>query len=590
MTFEELGVIPPLCQSVSELGFEYPMPIQEKVIPLLLGEKSDIIALAQTGTGKTAAFGLPLIQSIDLCRAYPQALILAPTRELCVQIEKDLRDYSRYLQGLQTVAIYGGAAIDPQMKALRNGVHIVVATPGRLLDVHRRGALDLSEVHQVVLDEADEMLNMGFSESLDAILAHIPGDRHLLLFSATMPTEIERITHTYMKDPKEVIIGKRNVVNSNIHHRYCMVPARSKYALLKRIVDYYPSIYAIVFCRTRKETGEVAQRLIQDGYNAEALHGDLSQAQRDYVMQKFRLRNLQLLIATDVAARGLDVDDLTHVIHFGLPDEPELYTHRSGRTARAGKSGISIAICHSREHRKIRDIEKATGIAFEKHPIPSGTDICEKKLFSFVDKLEHTVPSEVQIAPYLEAVTGRLSWLDREELLGRILHMELERLIKYYDEEAEEIEDVTEKKESKSKSTHKNTPSTSFDKNTPKGWIRLRVNLGKRDRIYPNTLIDIVNKCMDTFVEIGKIDIFNSYSYFDVPQSVADEVCEEMSQYDISGRRLCVDTANRHSSHKPPFRGEYPKAEKDKKRRTHREFTKGGPKSRRHSSKWQKQR
>ena len=588
MTFEELGVSAPLCQAVSEMGFESAMPIQEAVIPLLLGEGRDIIALAQTGTGKTAAFGLPLIQNISLPDLYPQALILAPTRELCVQIERDLQDFARNIPELRTVAIYGGASIEPQLRELKRGVHIVVATPGRLLDVHRRKALDLSSVTDVVLDEADEMLNMGFSESIDEILSHVPDERHLLLFSATMPDEIAKITRKYMRDPKEVTVGKRNVVNANIRHLYYLVSARSKYATLKRIADYYPSIYGIVFCRTRRDTGEIAAKLIQDGYNAEALHGDLSQQQRDYVMQKFRQRTLQILVATDVAARGLDVDDLTHVIHYGLPEDLESYTHRSGRTARAGKSGISIAICHSRERRKIKDIEKATGVKFERASIPTGQEICEKQLYNFIDKLEHATPEAETVEPFMQAIQGRLAWLDREEILRRVIYMELERLIRYYEEEAEEIEELSD--EPRKKTFEKKTARERKQGIAQKGFERLYINFGKRDKVYPNTLIDIINRCMDSFVEIGKIDLYDSHAYFEVPLRDAESVMEQMNEYDIGGRKIRVEVAT-PSPARDEDRGSYPRGKGDGKRRTNRNFTKGAPgKKGRKSSKWQKER
>ena len=357
-TFEELGIASPVLKAIREMGYEAPMPVQEEVIPFLLGEDNDVIALAQTGTGKTAAYGLPVLQKTDIHKQTPQALILCPTRELCLQIAGDLSDYSKYIDALKVLPVYGGSSIDSQIKALKKGVHVVVATPGRLLDLMNRRTVNLQEIKHVILDEADEMLNMGFSESINAILAEVPEGRNMLLFSATMPQEIARITKEYMRDPKEIIIGRKNEGNQNIRHLYYMVHAKDKYLALKRLVDFYPNIYGIVFCRTRKETQEIADKLIQDGYNADSLHGELSQAQRDYVMQKFRLRNLQLLVATDVAARGLDVDNLTHVIHYGLPDDVESYTHRSGRTARAGKTGISISIYHIREKSRIRQIEQ----------------------------------------------------------------------------------------------------------------------------------------------------------------------------------------------------------------------------------------
>ncbi len=458
------------------------------------------------------------------------------------------------------------------MKQISKGVQIVVATPGRLLDLVRRGALDLSKISDVVLDEADEMLNMGFSESIDEILKEIPQERHMLLFSATMPEEIARITRQYMHDPKEIVVGERNVTNKNIRHLYYMVSAKDRYLALKRIADYYPSIYGIIFCRTRRDTQEIADKLIQDGYNADALHGDLSQQQRDYVMQKFRVRNLQLLVATDVAARGLDVDNLTHVIQFGLPDDPESYTHRSGRTARAGKSGISISICHSREKGRLRDIAKLTGVEFERAHIPSGKEICEKQLYNFIDGLENTIPDDERIAPYINGVMNRLSWLDNEQLIRRVVYMELERLIKYY-EDAEEIQEVSEKKERAVEREHK-TREERRRGVAQKGFERLTINFGKRDKVYPNTLIDIINRCLGSFVEIGKIDIYESRAYFEVKKEDAFTVIDEMNSYDLGGRRIKVEIAKPEADRKES-RGEYNRGKRDGKRKENRQFTSG---------------
>ncbi|MDR0995901.1 MAG: DEAD/DEAH box helicase [Tannerella sp.] len=430
--FEELGVAAPILKAIREMGFETPMPVQEEVIPFLLGDDNDVIALAQTGTGKTAAYGLPILQKIDIPDARPQALILCPTRELCLQISDDLNQYAKYLEQLVVLPVYGGSSIEVQIKALRRGVHVIVATPGRLIDLLNRKAAHLDAVKNVVLDEADEMLNMGFSDSIDAVLATVPPARNMLLFSATMPQEIAAITSKYMHEPKEIVIGHKNEGNANIRHVYYMVRAQDKYLALKRIADYYPNIYGIVFCRTRRETQEIADKLIHDGYNADSLHGDLSQAQRDAVMQKFRLRNIQLLVATDVAARGLDVDDLTHVIHYGLPDDVESYTHRSGRTARAGKTGISIAICHVKEKSKIRAIEKIVGKEFERGEIPDGKAICEKQIFSLVDRIEKVDIDEEEIAGLMPSVMRKLAWLDKEDIVKRMVSLEFNRMIEYY--------------------------------------------------------------------------------------------------------------------------------------------------------------
>lgn len=574
MTFTELGISAPLCQAIAEMGFETPMPVQEAVIPHLLGSGKDIIALAQTGTGKTAAFGLPILQNIRVKDRYPQALILSPTRELCVQIAKDLANYAQYLPEIGVVAVYGGANIEMQIRQIERGMHIVVATPGRLLDLVRRGAIDLSRISDVVLDEADEMLNMGFSESLDAILQEIPSDRHLLLFSATMPAEIARITRKYMQQPLEVTVGERNVVNANIRHIYYMVHAKDKYLALKRIADYYPSIYGIIFCRTKRDTQEIADKLINDGYNADALHGDLSQQQRDYVMQKFRVRNLQLLVATDVAARGLDVDSLTHVIHFGLPDDPESYTHRSGRTARAGRSGISISICHAREKGRLRDIAKLTGVTFEHAPIPAGKEICEKQLFHFIDKLSNTLPDEERIAPYMEQVMNRLSWLDSEQIIRRVVYQEMERLIHYY-EEAQEIEEVADTRREPLEPKERKTRSERKSGIAQKGYERLTINFGKRDKIYPNTLIDIINRCLDSFVEVGKIDIYESRAYFEVRKEDAHTVMQEMNDFELGGRMIHVEVAKPDKRQCEEPRGEYSRGKRDGKRRENRNFTQG---------------
>lgn len=431
-TFQELGICDEILKAITELGYENPMPVQEQVIPHLLNEETDLVALAQTGTGKTAAFGLPVIQRIDLSLCKPQALILSPTRELCLQIASDLTDYSQYVSGLRILPVYGGSSIESQIKTLKKGVHIIVATPGRLVDLIERRTVQLDHVSTVIMDEADEMLNMGFLDSINAILSKVPQERKMLLFSATMPKEIEQIAHTYMHEPKEVVVGSRNEGAENVRHVYYMVHAKDKYPALKRIADYYPSIYGIIFCRTRRETQEIADQLIADGYNADSLHGELSQAQRDAVMQKFRLRNLQLLVATDVAARGLDVTDLTHVINYGLPDDIETYTHRSGRTGRAGKSGVSVAIVHSREKGKMRAIEKIIGKKFERGMVPTGEQICEKQLFNLADRIEKVKVNEEEIAKYLPNISRKLGWLTEQDLIKRIVSLEFNRLIDYY--------------------------------------------------------------------------------------------------------------------------------------------------------------
>ena len=439
-TFEELGLEPELIKAIDEIGYESPMPIQEEVIPYLLGQGNDVIALAQTGTGKTAAYGLPLLQKVKKDKDGVQAVILSPTRELCLQIADDLKDYSKYLDYIHVLAVYGGADIGSQIKALKRGVQIIVATPGRLIDLMERKAARLDEVENVVLDEADEMLNMGFTESIDAILAGVPKNRNTLLFSATMSRDIEKIARNYLTDPKEIVVGSRNEGAEKVNHEYYLVHARDKYAALKRIVDYQPKIYAIVFCRTRMETQEVADKLIQDGYNAEALHGELSQAQRDLTMQKFRQKRVQLLVATDVAARGLDVDELTHVINYGLPDDIESYTHRSGRTGRAGKRGTSISIVHLREKGKIRRIEKEIGKKFVRGHLPSPKDICTKQLYNVIDKLERTEVDEQQIASFMPEVMRKLDCMDKDDIVKRIVASAFGRFVEYYANAPEIVE------------------------------------------------------------------------------------------------------------------------------------------------------
>jgi ATP-dependent RNA helicase DeaD len=430
--FKELGILKPVLDAITELGFETPTPIQEKVIPTLLSDSCDIVALAQTGTGKTAAFGLPLVSLIDFAEREPKALVLAPTRELCMQIASDLKKFSKNIQGANIVAVYGGASIRGQVEELRRGAQVVVATPGRMVDMIQRGSVDLKNIRYVVLDEADEMLNMGFKEDLDFILSSAADTRNTWLFSATMPNEVLAISRNYMKDPVEITAGTKNVANENIEHTYYVTQERERYNVLKRIADFYPDIFALVFCRTKIETQKVADKLIKDGYNADALHGDLSQAQRDHVMKRFRARTLQLLVATDVAARGIDVNDITHVIHYNLPDEIENYTHRSGRTARAGKTGISIAIINSRDQYKIKTLEKLTHKTFTRAEIPTGFQICEKQLFHLVQGLHNAKVNEEEIKEYLPNIMAQLSDLSKEEIIKRFVSIEFNRFLDYY--------------------------------------------------------------------------------------------------------------------------------------------------------------
>ncbi len=551
-TFEELGVNAPLRKAIEELGFETPMPIQERVIPRLLGDAHDIIALAQTGTGKTAAFGLPVLQRIDPAMKRPQALVLAPTRELCLQISGDLVDFSIYEPGVKVIPVYGGSSIESQIRALKAGAQIIVATPGRLIDLIKRKVVNLDEVTTVVLDEADEMLNMGFLDSIEEILSHIPSDRKMLLFSATMPEGILKIAKRYMKDYEEIVVGSRNEGAENVRHIYYMVNARDKYLALKRVVDNSPNIYAIIFCRTRRDTQEVADSLIRDGYNAEALHGDLSQQQRDIVMKKFRDRVVPLLVATDVAARGLDVSDLTHVINYGLPDDTAVYTHRSGRTGRAGKSGVSVSIIHSREKGKIREIERMIGKSFERKEVPTPEHIIEKQLYNLADRIERVKVSEEEIARYLPGISRKLEWLSEEDLLKRVISLEFNRLLDYY-KDAPNIDYIDAKPERKRKGKGGDKPGHERPKNdaekdrrtASKGMERIYVNVGKRDGFFAGNLIDMLNSLVQgKRVDVGRIDLLPSYSLFDVKKSDARKVVGALTGADFYGKRIHSEIAD----------------------------------------------
>ena len=562
-TFEELGVGEPLRRAIEELGFETPMPVQEAVIPHLLGDDGgDVVALAQTGTGKTAAFGLPVLQRIDPSKHVPQALILAPTRELCLQIAGDLADFSKYIPDVTVLPVYGGSSIESQIRALRAGVEVIVATPGRLIDLINRGVVNSSDVHTVILDEADEMLNMGFLDSIEEILSHIPEDRRMLLFSATMPADIAKIAKKYMRDYREFVIGNRNEGAANVRHIYYMVNARDKYLALKRIADNSPDIYAIVFCRTRRDTQEIADRLIADGYNSDALHGDLSQQQRDIVMKKFRDRVTSILVATDVAARGLDVDDLTHVINFGLPDEAAVYTHRSGRTGRAGKTGVSIAIIHSREKGRLREIEKIIGKKFEHKQVPTPEHIIEKQLYHLADRIERAQVDETEIGKYLPGVSRKLSWLSGEDLLKRLISLELHRLLQYY-KDAPVIDLIDEKKPKKERKEkgRERDPREKDRRTAEEGMERIYVNLGKADGFYAGNLIDMLNHTVEgKRVDVGRIDLFANYSLFDVEKDAARRVVGSLKGAEFYGKRVYAEIAD-HSK-------DYAHAERRTRRRS----------------------
>lgn len=536
-TFEELGVSAEIRQAIEEMGYERPMPVQEEVIPYLLGENNDVVALAQTGTGKTAAYGLPVLQKIDAARQDTQAIVLSPTRELCLQIADDLEAYSKYLPGVRVLPVYGGTSIENQIRALRKGVQIIVATPGRLIDLMERGEASLAQVANVVLDEADEMLSMGFSESIDAILAGVPENHNTLLFSATMSREIERISKKYLRDAREIVVGSRNEGAETVNHVYYLVHAKDKYLALKRVVDYYPKIYAIIFCRTRLETQEIADKLIQDGYNAEALHGDLSQQQRDLTMQKFRQHRVQFLVATDVAARGLDVEDLTHVINYGMPDDVENYTHRSGRTGRAGKKGTSICIINVRERAKVREVEKVIGKEFVREELPSGKEICAKQLYKVIDDIERVEVDEEEIAQFLPEVYRKLEWLDKEDLIKRVVSREFGRFLQYYANAPEIEEPAAGSAKGEGKGRRRG-------RTAEEGYTRLFLNLGKLDGFYAKEIMKLVNDHVQGKVEIGRIDLMKTFSFFEVPQEEADRVINGLSKVQVKGRRVSVEVAS----------------------------------------------
>ena len=549
-TFEELGVSPEIRKAIEEMGYESPMPVQEEVIPYLLGNGNDVVALAQTGTGKTAAFGLPLIQKIDVKQRVPQALILCPTRELCLQIAGDLTDYSKYITDLKILPVYGGSSIESQIRSLKQGVHIIVATPGRLIDLMERKVAHLETIKDVVMDEADEMLNMGFTDSINAILEKVPQDRNTLMFSATMSPDIARIAKTYLHDAKEITIGTKNEGSKNVNHIAYIVHAKDKYAALKRVVDFYPQIYGIIFCRTRKETQEIADKLIQDGYNADSLHGELSQAQRDLVMQKFRQRHLQLLVATDVAARGLDVNDLTHVINYGLPDDTESYTHRSGRTGRAGKTGISIAIVNLREKGRMREIERIINKKFTIGSLPSGKVICEQQLFKVIDEIEKVKVNEEEIESFLPGIYRKLEWLSKEDLVKRVVSMEFNRFLEYY-KNAPEIEEPKAGGDKRGDSKDRKSRGSDRQKTARKaeeGYERLFLNMGKTDGFYANQIIELINRNLKKErIQIGRIDLMQNFSFFEVAEEQAPMVIKALNKASVNGRKVSVEVAGENN-------------------------------------------
>ena len=562
-TFAELGLLGDVLEAVNSLGFNTPTPIQKKAIPHLLTSDQDMIASAQTGTGKTAAFGLPAVQLTKLEDKRTQTLILCPTRELCIQITKDLQNYSTFLEGIGIVPVYGGASVDTQLRALKKAAQVVVATPGRARDLIRRRKLLLENVTRVVLDEADEMLSMGFKADLEAILAEIPPTRQVLLFSATMPAAIRSITKHYMQDDPITISAERvNSATANVKHLYYMVHAKDRYELLKRIADMNPHIYGIVFCRTRRETKEIAGKLMHDGYNADAIHGELSQAQRDEVMGRFRNHRLQLLVATDVAARGLDVDDLTHVINMNLPDDSEIYIHRSGRTGRAGKKGISIAIINTRENRKIMDIERKFRISFLKQLAPDGKDICTKQLYTLIDRIEKVQVDEQQIAPFMPAIVKKLEWLSREDLIKHFVSAEFNNFLEYY-KQAKDI-NVTSRPERKKQSRHERQ-RTSFS--------RLFINLGSANKLNPARLIGLINEALDSRdAQVGNIEIMKKFAFFEIEKELELKLIQSMQDYLFEGVAVTLESAQARP-HNFNTGGEWPRRKKEK--------TNGGRKPRR---------
>ncbi len=565
MTFEEIGIENKYLHAIKDLGFENPMPVQEKVIPYLnQDECDDLIALAQTGTGKTAAYGLPLLQKTNSNVKYVQHLILSPTRELCLQISKDITAYAKYESGIKVLAVFGGTSIEKQISSIRKGVHIISATPGRLLDLIKRNVVKISKIKSVVLDEADEMLNMGFREELESILKETPEDKNTFLFSATMPNEVRKMANRYMKNPIEITIGKKNVGAENVNHVSYMVKARDRYLALKRIADFYPGIYGIIFCRTRKETQDVADKLIQDGYNADSLHGDLSQMQRDKVMSKFRNGNLKLLVATDVAARGIDVDNLTHIINYNLPDDLEIYTHRSGRTGRAGRSGTSIVIANLRENRKLQMIEKQINKKFVNKTVPLGKDICGKQLFYLIDKMINVEVDNKQIDAFLPAILEKLEGFSSEELIKKFVSLEFNRFLDYYKntpdlnapEGSRKRGRDNDRRDKSSRGERGRNGGRGEDRNSSQALTRFFINLGKTDNLSPVDIIGMVNDYGGSRnIEIGEIDIKKTFSFFEADSEYTGDLLKGFNNKSFKKRKINLEiTEGKKRDAKPDFR------------------------------------
>lgn len=553
-SFKEIGLKEEIVAAVSDMGFVEPTPIQEQAIPHLLESDQDLIASAQTGTGKTAAFGLPVLHHTDLNNKQTQTIILSPTRELCLQIAKDIEAYSKKMPGLKSLAVYGGSSIEKQIKALNKGVHLVVATPGRAVDLIKRKKLKLGGVTRVVLDEADEMLTMGFKDDLEAILDQTPADKQVILFSATMSKRIKDITKKYMTNAKDISVARVNTGADNVEHHVYMAHSKNRYEVLRRILDLNPDVYGIVFCRTRMDTKKVAKNLMEDGYNADALHGDLSQAQRDEVMDGFRSKHLQILVATDVASRGLDVDDLTHVINFNLPDDVEAYVHRSGRTGRAGKSGISIAIINTRERRKVRDIEKMSSINFEQKPVPTGEEICTRQLYAMIDKMQDVEVDEEQIAPFLDVIYKKFEEVDRETLIKRFISIEFNRFLDYY----KNADDLNVN--SRGKQERKSADDVDF--------VRMFVNVGFKNNLTPPRLIGMINEALDSSTaKIGKIDIMGNFSFFDIDKTVTTQLVKGIQGTEFEGEKVNMEVSKSKPGpkYKPDYKGRSKKGKKGKK-------------------------
>ena len=546
--FEELGLKEELVRAIADLGFETPTPIQQKAIPILISGTTDFVGLAQTGTGKTAAFGLPLLQLLDVSQKHPQALIICPTRELCLQICNDLQDFKKHMKGAIAEPVYGGASIVMQIRALKKGVHVVVATPGRLIDMIERKAIDLEKVKYVVLDEADEMLNMGFRDDIDFVLKNTIRRESTWMFSATMPPEVRAISKNFMSNPQEITVGKKNTANVNIDHQYFITPAQSRYETLKRLVDFNPGMYGIIFTRTKADAQDITEKLVKEGYDIEALHGDLTQQQRDKVMGRFRQKSIQILIATDVAARGIDVEGITHVINFELPDDIEVYTHRSGRTARAGKSGICISICHSRESYKIKQLEKMTNAQFHRLDIPSGKDVCRKQFFHFMDKLMQADISHGDYETYMPDLLKKFEDISKEEVLQRVAALEFDHFLKYY-KNADDLNARNDFRERRPEANNRDRGDAgrrerpTFTRDN--GFTRLFINLGTKDGFYKASFLQYILDESDLKKDmLGKIDLREMNAWIEIDKSVAGKMIKSIDGSNFNGRLVRMNEAD----------------------------------------------